>query len=329
MGIKRLLAYGAIYSLWGGSYLAIRFVVAVVPPFLAAGFRYTCAALLMCAFCAVTGRRGLPTRHQLWNAVWTGVAMLGFGYGIVYWAETRLPSWMVAVLVSSTFLWTYLGECFVLRSTRMRVGVLLPLVLGLAGMPLILGATFEQRSHASFVAAVAVLLSSVCWSTATLAIKCIDLPESPMQRAAIQLGASGPLLLAVGLCLGEWSRLPAPGHLYAWKLVFGMFYLVVGASSLAFVAMHWLLLHESPFLVASYSYVNPLIAVGLGILIAHETFTPFELLGALIIVMSIVAIWLVHERARNRSCTPCGRMEASPMPDLSLAGLEAASDNTR
>jgi len=153
--IKRIPAYAAIYLLWGGAYLAVRVLVREFPPFLVAGLRYCLAAA--CLVPIILSQRGpAPRRRQVINAVWTGSLMLAAGYGIVFWAEQRLSSWLAAVLVSTSFLWTYLGECFVLRSFRFRPAMLAPLLVGLAGLPLL----FEgggYRGGVSFLAALAVL----------------------------------------------------------------------------------------------------------------------------------------------------------------------------
>lgn len=300
MGIKRISAYAAIYLFWGGSYLAIRYVVEVVPPFFAAGLRYTLAGLILIAFSMGIKRQPLPDRHQIFNAITTGIALLTISYGVVYWAETRLSSWIVAVIGSTIFLWTYLGECLVLHVDRPRAKMLLPLIAGLSGMPLLLKTTFDQGQVKSLVAAIAVLLGSCLWAATILTIKQIKLPRSYIQTAALQMTSSGLTLFCISWFSGEISRLPSAQRMLSSKPLFAMAYLVIASSVLAFTAFHWLLVHESAALVASSAYVNPMVAMLLGIAAVHERSSPMQLLGAAIILGSIVLIWFMQSRSEPR-----------------------------
>jgi drug/metabolite transporter (DMT)-like permease len=299
MGIKRISAYAAIYLFWGGSYLAIRYVVEVVPPFFAAGLRYTLAGLILIAFSVGIKRQPLPDRHQIFNAITSGIALLTISYGVVYWAETRLSSWIVAVIGSTIFLWTYLGECLV-QFDRPRARMLLPLIAGLSGMPLLLKATFDQGQVKSLVAAIAVLLGSCLWAATILTIKRIKLPHSYIQTAALQMSSSGITLFCISWLSGEMSRLPSVQQMLSPRPLYGMAYLVIASSVLAFTAFHWLLVHESAALVASSAYVNPMVAMLLGIVAVHERSSHVQLLGAAIIVGSILLIWFMQNRPEPR-----------------------------
>lgn len=289
MDIRRISAYAAIYLLWGGAYLAVRILVQACPPFFAAGLRYCLAALCLVPVVLAQGP-GAPTWRQALNAMWTGAMMLAAGYGVVFWAERRLPSWLVAVLVSTTFLWTYLGECFVLRRFRFRAAMLAPLLIGLAGMPLLVGGD-AHRSEVSMLSALAVLLGALCWAAGSLAVKWIDMPASPTQTAGIQLAIAGVLLLGLSAALGEWHNASVLARFFMWQPLVAMAYLVVGASVLAFVAFHWLLAREPAYMVATSAYVNPMVAMILGIAAAHERSTPLQLAGALAVLASVVAVW--------------------------------------
>ncbi len=152
MQLKRILAYTAIYLLWGGSYLAIHFVVQVIPPVFTAAARYSISGLILILFSYFYKRESLPSKRQVGNSFLTGIGMFALGYAGVFWAETRLPSWLVAMLVSTALFWTYCGECLFLRTNRFRLSILLPLLLGLLSMPLLVGATLHQNSMYSHVA---------------------------------------------------------------------------------------------------------------------------------------------------------------------------------
>jgi drug/metabolite transporter (DMT)-like permease len=309
MGIKRLAAYAAIYLLWGGAYLAVRVLVLVLPPFLVAGLRYSLAALLLVPVILMRSDPA-PTWRQLLNALWTGATMLSVGYGAVFWAEQRLPSWVVAVLVSTTFLWTYLGESLLLRSYRFQSRMLLPLFAGLAGMPLLVGGN-SHRDTISVLAVLAVLLGALSWSAGSLAVKRIDMPRSYIQSAGFQLATSGLLLLCISGGLGEWTGLPPMAQFLAWRPIAAMAYLVIAASVVAFSAFHWLIAREPAHLVATSTYVNPMVAMLLGIVAAHERYSPLQLTGALAVLSSIVMIWYLQEPSDVLEMS-----ELEAMPDL-------------
>jgi drug/metabolite transporter (DMT)-like permease len=309
MGIKRIPAYAAIYLLWGGAYLAVRVLVLVLPPFLVAGLRYSLAALLLVPVILMRSDPA-PTWRQLFNALWTGATMLTVGYGAVFWAAQRLPSWVVAVLASTTFLCTYLGESLLMRSYRFQGRMLLPLFAGLAGMPLLVGGN-SHRDTISLPAVLAVLLGALSWSTGSLAVKRINMPRSYIQTAGFQLATSGLLLLCISGGLGEWTRLPPTSQLFAWRPIVAMAYLVIAASVVAFSAFHWLIAREPAYLVATSTYVNPMVAMLLGIVAAHESYSPLQLTGALAVLSSIVMIWYLQEPSDEFEMS-----ELEALPDL-------------
>jgi drug/metabolite transporter (DMT)-like permease len=296
MGIKRIAAYAAIYVLWGGSYLAIRFVVAVIPPFLAAGIRYALGGLILLAFSAAIRREPLPEWKPALNAVLTGTALLALSYSVVYWAETRLDSWIVAVLVSTILLWTYVGEWVVFRLHKLTAIALLPVLAGLAGMPLLLRATLKHGHGDSLVAAAAVVSGSGLWAATTLLLKKLELPRSSVQTAALQLSSAGATLFCISYFSGELGAMPATHPMLAARPLLAMTYLVLASSVLGFTAFNWLLAHESASLVATSAYVNPVVAMLLGILVAHEAWSLTQLLGAAIILGSVVLIWRLQAR---------------------------------
>jgi len=293
----RVWAFAAVYGLWGGSYLAIRFVVHVIPPFLAAGVRYSLSALLLLGISFLGRRDPLPGRRELLNCLATGVMMFVFGYSAIYWAETHIASWLAAMLTSTSFLWTCVAECVLLRTDRLRMATLLPLAGGVAGMALLVGYPFKSMGQTSIAASFAVLGSAITWSLTTVSLKRLKLPGSFVQTAGLQLFAAAMALLPISFALGEWQRLPEASVVLHPGPVFGMLYLVVGGSGLAMSAFHWLLARESPSLVASSSYVNPIVAMLGGIVLVHERYTGTQLCGAAAVLLSVVLVW----RAKSKS----------------------------
>jgi drug/metabolite transporter (DMT)-like permease len=294
---QRVLAFSAIYLLWGGSYLAIRFVVEVIPPFLAAGIRYSLSSMLLLAISFLVMRDKPPTRRQFLNCVGTGLIMFAFSYSAIYWAETRLSSWLVAIIASTGFLWTYLAECLILRGDAPRPRTVISLVAGAAGVALLVGFPF-QRSHAnSVIAALAVVASTLLWSLMTVMLKRIELPRSSVQRAGLQLGAAGFALIPFAYFVAGERQLPPISRIFGAGPVLGMLYLVIGGSTLAYTAFHWLLARESPSLVATSTYVNPIVAMLAGIALGHERYTWIQLCGALVVLLSVIVIWWTKSRS--------------------------------
>lgn len=289
MGIQTLLAYSAIYLLWGGAYLAMRVLVIFLPPFLVAGTRYSLAALCLTAILLVL-KTPTVTLRQMLNAAWTGVILLTIAYGVIFWAAQHLSSWMVAVLMSTAFLWTYLGESLVLRSYAFRLSMLPPLLIGLAGTSLVVGGTSHGGEY-TLIAAIAVLACALCWSAGSLAIKRIDMPASALRTTQIQLTVSGALLLVVSAANGEWRTLPPITRIFSVQPMLAMFFLVAGGSIVALAAFHWLLAHQPASLVSTSAYANPLVALIVGVLVAHEHGSRAQWSGAAIVLLSIVAIW--------------------------------------
>lgn len=315
MQIKRIFAFAAIYFLWGGSYLAIRLVVHTIPPMIAASARYFLAGLILLAISFGIKRRPLGSPKQIINCILSGIVMIVLGYATVFWSATRLSSWIIAVLISTSFLWTYAGECLVLRSEKMRVTTLVLLLTGLAGVPFLSRPEMHESHFVSMAAVIGVLASALAWSAGMLGLKRMQLPLCHFQRAGIQLGSAGLVLAGISCATGEWKDLPEGRLIFNTKPLMGMSYLIVGGSVVAFSAFHWLMQRESPHLVATFAYVNPIIAMMLGIGFAHERCSFTQLLAASAILMSVVLVWRCRAASSPDSRMPVGRADlCNPEP---------------
>jgi drug/metabolite transporter (DMT)-like permease len=236
------------------------------------------------------------------------------GYAFVYWSSTRLPSCIVAILVSTSFLWIYFGECFVLRSERVRPGVFVPVLIGHAGIPFLSGTGIHEGRFISLAAAVGVLASGFAWPAGALAHKRRQLPECHFQTAGLQLGFAGILLAAISCELGEWHRLAAANLASEAMPMLGMAYLVLGGSVPGFGAFLWLMQRESPSLVATFAYVNPIVAMMVGIGFAHEHCSLKQLIVAAAIIASVVSVWRFKSSAPSAKVRPAQRI-TPPLSD--------------
>jgi drug/metabolite transporter (DMT)-like permease len=284
---KILTAFAAVYVLWGSTYLAIRFGVETIPPFLMAGTRHLTAGLLLYAWMRAKGAPRPERRHWASAAVIGGMLLLG-GNGLVTWAEQRVPSGLAALIVASVPVWmAVLGS---IESRRRPSGfVITGLGLGLGGIALlVVPGRFGGGENVDPLGAAALLLAAISWSIGSLASRWAKLPASTLTAVSMEMIAGGALLWAAGLFGGEGARL----HVSAVSLrsALSLGYLVVFGSLLGFSAYVWLLRVTTPARVSTYAYVNPVVAVLLGTLFAGEDLTLRIALAAAGIVAAVALI---------------------------------------
>jgi len=278
------LSLFALYIIWGSTYLAIRFALESYPPFLLAGLRFLIAGTLLFAFLWLRGI-ALPSLRQWRNAAITGVLLLGFGNGLVCFAEERVSSGIAAVAVASMPLFAALfSSLYGERPTR-REG--LGLAIGFVGVVVL---NLGNGLSASRLGAAALLLAAMCWTLGSVWSKRQDMPKGPMNTAAQMLCASVALII-VALSAGE--RLPVHPSLHATLAVA---YLIVFGSIIAFSAYLYVLKHVRPALATSYAYVNPPVAVMFGLLLVGEHVGPYDLAGMAIILLGVGVITLARQR---------------------------------
>jgi drug/metabolite transporter (DMT)-like permease len=280
------LALLALYVIWGSTYLGIRYALASYPPFLLAGVRFLGAGLALFGFLRWRGVAG-PTPRQWRNAAVTGVLLLGFGNGLVCYAEETVSSGIAAVAVASMplFAAVFSGLYGQWPNRRETVGLL----IGFAGVVVL---NLGSGLSGSRVGALALIVAAMSWAFGSAWSKRQDMPAGPMNTAAQMLCASLALLLA-GFVGGE--HLPAHPTARATAAVV---YLAVFGSIVAFSAYLYVLKHARPALATSYAYVNPPVAVLFGVLLAGEHVGPFDLAGMAIILLGVCVITLAKQRAR-------------------------------
>ncbi len=299
----RILAYAAIYLLWGGSFLAIRDIVAVTPPFVAAGFRFVLAGAALYLVARLRGA-GRPTGRQWWHSLGMGVVMFGGNYACLFWSEQRLASGVAAVLTAMVPVWMFLGEWLVFRTQRLTAGTLSGIVLGLGGVVLLSRATANGGIRsANGIAAMVLVLGTLLFSVATLWSRRLTLPGEQSMRAGLQMLLGGGVLVIMAALAGELPHVPAALRAWQWHTALSMLYLIVAASIVAFTAYTWLIHHEPATRVASYAYVNPMVALVIGITFAHERMSPGEWLGAALIIAGVLATLLGKQAATQASRT--------------------------
>lgn len=288
MRTRRLLAYSAIYLLWGGSFLGIRVVVAVVPPFVAASFRFFVAGLLLLAFALVTSERSI-TRRQWLSTALLGLVMFTGDYACLFWAEQHISSGIASVIAATIPVWIFAGEVFLLRTQRITGKSLAGIVLGFLGVVVLTWQSTRPGALGSSAGMLAGLGGALFWSGGTLLSRKLELPASRVVSAGWQMATGGLMLFLIALASGETRRVPAAPVVFSPRIVWSMTYLIVAASIVAFTAYVWLLGHEPVGRVASYAYVNPVVALALGAWLAGERLTVLQIVGSALVVVGVFA----------------------------------------
>jgi len=278
------LALLALYVIWGSTYLGIRYALESYPPFLLAGVRFLVVGSLFYGFLRLRGVAP-PTSLQWRNAAFTSVLLLGFGNGLVCYAEQRVSSGIAAVAVASMPLFAALfaGLYGQWSTRRETVGLL----IGFAGVVVL---NLGSGLSGSRLGAAALLAAAMCWAFGSVWSKRQDMPSGSMNTAAQMLCGSAALLL---MGFGGGEHLPAHPTLRA---TLALAYLAVFGSLIAFSAYLYVLKHARPAVATSYAYINPPIAVLIGVLLAGEHVGPYDLTGMAVILLGVGVITLARQK---------------------------------
>jgi drug/metabolite transporter (DMT)-like permease len=284
--LRIALALVIVYVFWGGTYLAMRLAIATIPPFLMAGTRYLLAGAILYAFARLRGAE--PPRLVHWRSTaLVGLLLLAIGNGGVVWSEQRVSSGMAALLICSEPMWIVLFAWLRRNGRRPGPSVVAGLLLGFAGLALLVrpagGAGTVDR-----LAAAVLLVAAISWAGGSVYVQRAVLPRSPLLTTAMQMLCGGGMLLAAGLLTGEPARLDLAAVSASSALA--MLYLLVCGSLIGFTAYTWLLRSASPVLVSTYAYVNPVVAVLLGWALVNERVTAGTLAGAAVILSGVALI---------------------------------------
>ncbi len=285
---KTLLAFAIIYLVWGSTFLAIRVGVREVPPFLLAAMRFTIAGVVLYGWMIARGERS-PSGRQWTSALVLAVLIFVIDYGLVFWAEQRVPSGIAAVMLATIPAFTALSEVILLRTQRVTIRLASALLIGIAGVAVLMSHSLNLGGAPIDTAgAVALIIASLSWSVASALIRKLPLPPSKVMSSGAQMLAGGVLLALTAAALGEFRRFhPLAVSRGAWL---SLLYMIVAGSIIAFTAYVWLLHHESPTKVGTYAYVNPVVAVLIGYFLAGEALDLRTILGTLCVLISVVVI---------------------------------------
>lgn len=279
-----LLAFLCIYLIWGSTYLAIRYSVETIPPLFVAGLRHLIAGGLLFGWC---WWRGLSARRQQWFAsIVLGVLFFLVGHGTLHWAQQALPSGLAALLVATEPIWIAVMVTTTRRAKVTR-SLLAGLVLGTIGVALLIGAEMKAGTR-EMLSSIAVLVGAFFWSVGVMYSRSSALHPDPIMAAAMSLLAGATLLLLGGAVTGEAAELSLAT--VSVKSLLALGYLALVGSLIAYSAYFWLLHRCSPTLVATHTYVNPVVALFLGWAFAGEILTGRSVLAGAAVIAAIVLV---------------------------------------
>ena len=285
---KVLLAFAIIYFVWGSTFLAIRVGVQEVPPLLLAGMRFLVAGLVLVAWLRLKATP-FPSAREWGSASLLAVLIFVIDYGLLFWAERRVPSGIAAVMMATIPVFMTLSEILMLKTQRLTRRLALALLIGIAGVIVLVSRTLSfGDAPIDALGAIALMVSSVSWSVSSALTKKLPLPSSKAMSSGSQMLVGGILLFVAAAGFGEFRgfRFEAVS-MSAWV---ALAYLIVAGSIVGFTAYVWLIHHESPTKVGTYAYVNPVVAVLLGYFFGGEPLGARTIAGTALVLVSVVVI---------------------------------------
>lgn len=278
----------AVYIAWGSTYLAIRFAVQTMPPFLMAAVRFLIAGSILFVYRRLAGDP-LPHWNEARSAGIVGLFLLLGGNGAVVWAEQTVPSGLAALMVSSSPLWMMLLEAARPGATRPTPRAILGIVIGFVGVLLLLwpGKSGGLLQVAPWGAGVLVF-ATLAWAFGSIYSRYAELPSAPLMGSAVEMLVGGVALALLGAVSGEFGRVNLAA--ISTPSLAGLLYLIIGGSLIGYTAYTWLLRVAPTSLVSTYAYVNPLVALLIGSLLGNEDLSARTLVAAAVILGSVALI---------------------------------------
>lgn len=311
------LAFIAIYFIWGTTYLAIRVGLEGFPPFLMASIRFILAGVILLAYCIYKGEK-LPSRASLIKNAIIGVIVLIGGQGLLFWSEQYIDSGYAAVLVATLPIWFVVMDRKNWNTYFTNPYIITGVILGFSGILLLfkdtLQGSFSENVRMQLLASVAVLIGSICWVVGTLYNRSRPARGSMYSNLGWQLVIASGVSLSISFGLGELTTFTFTGiSANAW---FSVLYLVIAGSVIAFVAYTWLLTQKPSAVVGTYAYINPIVAVFLGWLLAGEVISFYQLLGMTVILASAILVNITRSQVQQ---VPAKAVEPQPEEQVELS----------
>jgi drug/metabolite transporter (DMT)-like permease len=294
-------AFALLYFFWGSTYLGIGVAVKYVPPYVMTGVRFLIAGVVMLAYCALSGRRVRVSGWQLLRLALIGFLLLTLANTLLAWAEETLPTGLAALIVAITPLWFLVVDSFLMRGDRVSVRGYCGLLLGVGGIVVLLWPKLESvnvREHRQLLAAMVLIFGSFCWSVGSALSKRWQGGIDPFSAAGWEMTIAGLMNFVIAAALGEYAHAHWTG-----QAIGAVAYLIAFGSWVGYSSFIWLLQNVSISKVATYAYVNPVIAVFLGWLFLHERVDGFIGAGTAVIVGSVALVTGARVEKRRAQST--------------------------
>jgi len=285
---KTLLAFGIIYFVWGSTFLFIRIGVREVPPLLLAAMRFFVAGAALYGWTMARGERAPKGRE------WLAVTVLAFmifvvDYGLLFWAEQRVPSGIAAVILATIPVFMTLSEILVLKTQRLTARLGVGLLIGIAGVGVLMSRSLDLGgTPIDHAGALALIVAAMSWSVASVLTRKLPLPAAKTTSSGAQMLMGGALLTVAAGALGKFRGFD-PSRV-SWGAWVALAYLIVAGSIVGYTAYVWLIHHESPTKVGTYAYVNPVVAVVLGYFFGGEGLGLRTIVGTICVLLSVIVI---------------------------------------
>ncbi|GAB4544128.1 MAG: drug/metabolite exporter YedA [Anaerolineales bacterium] len=289
MKTKIWLALIALYIVWGSTYLGIKVAIETIPPFLHAAIRFLVSGMILVLWQRAAGNP-LPTRAQWKSTAMIGTLLLLGGNGLVAWAEQFIPSGIAALIIASVPMFLVIVEALRPNGGKPTAQAVIGLLIGFVGIVILVGPGDLSKGGASFnpFGIAALLAACISWAIGSTYSKGVDLPKSSLMATGAEMLTGSIGLLVVSFLAGELNRWN-PAGVSARSLI-GLLYLISVGSIIGFGSYIWLLQNAPISLVATYAYVNPIIAALLGAWLGSEPLEPRIGLAAAIIIGSVIFI---------------------------------------
>lgn len=302
MSSRAWLALFAVYIVWGSTYLAIRFTVETIPPFLSAGIRFLVSGAVLYVINRLNGNPA-PKKVEWRSAAIIGLLLLLGGNGGLVWAEQRIPSGIASLFIATTPLWMVLIDSLRPNGVRANGLTWLGVLVGFLGIA-VLANPWQSNSGSpplDSIGMVVLILAALSWSIGSLYSRKASLPSSSLLGTGMEMLAGSVGLFAFSALIGEWNQFDLTS--VSVLSISGLIYLIVFGSFIGFVAYTWLLRNAPTPIVSTYAYVNPLVALFLGSVIAHEHLDTQDIISALIILSGVVLITTAKSLGTNKNST--------------------------
>jgi len=290
-----IISFLSLYIFWGPVYLGIRVAIETLPPFITAGIRFFSAGLILYMWMRLKGARRPEKVHWLEAGKIGALMMLGAN-GIITWAEQKVPSGIAALLIASTPLWILIFSWIGKEGKAPNIGVVIGIVSGMSGMiVLVLDSVKAENKSSNLLGILALLFAAVFWAIGSIYSRNNKLPYSLLLSTAMQMLTGGLLLFIASSFLGEWSKINI-AHV-STKSFIALGYLIILAGIVGYSSYIWLLKNAGSLLASTYTFVNPVIAVILGNILAGEKLTVNILIASVLIIAAVVIVTIFCNRS--------------------------------